>query len=243
MTDQSYSTGLPEILPVRNGNDEDTMSSLQIADVVKSRHNDVKRSIRRLADRGVIQLTPLAEVKNHLGQTVEVYNVNERDSYIVVAQLSPEFTAALVDEWQRLKNGGLSIPNFSDPASAARAWAEQYEARQIAERTKAEIGHRREATAMNTASQAVKKVNKLEIEMDRNQQYATVKRMEKLWHGQKFNWRELKYTAIEMGIPPVDVFDANYGTVKAYHADVWQEAYALEIPHVNDTRRTRSEEN
>ncbi|GAA5647882.1 hypothetical protein Vpro01_03678 [Vibrio proteolyticus] len=29
------------------------------------------------------------------GRTLTVYNVNKRDSYIVVAQLSPEFTAQI----------------------------------------------------------------------------------------------------------------------------------------------------
>ena len=47
------------------GNDEQPRALL-----VESRHDDVKRSIVRLADRGVIQLPPLAEVKNHLGQTL-----------------------------------------------------------------------------------------------------------------------------------------------------------------------------
>ena len=58
---------------------------------------------------------------------------------------------------------------------------------------------------------------------------ATVKRMQMIHHGQPFNWRHLKSTAAEMNIPPIEVFDANYGKVKAYHADVWREAYALEI--------------
>lgn len=80
-----------------------TMSSREIADLVESRHDDVKRSIERLAERGIIQLPPLADVKNHLNQTVSVYLVNKRDSYVVVAQLSPEFTARLVDRWQELE--------------------------------------------------------------------------------------------------------------------------------------------
>lgn len=80
------------------------MSSLEISELVESRHDKVKQSIERLSARGVIQLPPLGEVKNHLGQTVSVYLVCKRDSYIVVAQLSPEFTARLVDRWQELEN-------------------------------------------------------------------------------------------------------------------------------------------
>lgn len=80
-----------------------TMTSQEIADLVGSRHDDVKRSIGRLAGRGVIQLPPMAEVKNHIGQAVSVYQICKRDSFVVVAQLSPEFTAALVDRWQELE--------------------------------------------------------------------------------------------------------------------------------------------
>lgn len=83
-----------------------TMSSQQISELVDSRHDKVKQSIERLAERGAIQLPPLGEVKNHLGQAVSVYEVCKRDSFVVVAQLSPEFTAALVDRWQELEQDG-----------------------------------------------------------------------------------------------------------------------------------------
>ena len=53
--------------------------------------------------------------------------------------------------------------------------------------------------------------------------------MEMAYHGQKFDWRILKEAASEMGVAPRKIFDANYGTVNAYHADVWAEAYAVEI--------------
>lgn len=213
-----------------------TMSSREIAELVESRHDNVKRTIERLAERGLVRFTPMEET-SHEGagaRPVDVYRVGKRDSYVIVAQLSPEFTARLVDRWQKLEEelaaNRLVIPDFSDPAAAARAWANEYEARKLAERTKAEIGSRREATAMNTASQAVKKADRLALELDRAHSYATIKRMGMLYHGQEFNWRVLKRSAVEMEIPAIDVFDANYGTVKAYHADVWREAYALEIP-------------
>lgn len=93
-----------------------TMSSRDIADLVESRHDDVKRSIERLAERGIIQLPPMADVKNHLNQSVSVYLVGKRDSYVVVAQLSPEFTARLVDRWQELEAASNSVipQSFSD---------------------------------------------------------------------------------------------------------------------------------
>jgi phage regulator Rha-like protein len=86
-----------------------TMSHTQIAELVKSRPDSVKRTMERLCEKGVIQLTPMVEV-NHKGQTVNVYAVNERDSYVVVAQLSPEFTAYLVDEWTSRKKPKLMTP-------------------------------------------------------------------------------------------------------------------------------------
>lgn len=81
-----------------------TMTSLEISELVESRHDNVKTTIERLGARGVIQLPALQEVKNHLGQTVKVYPVGKRDSYVVVAQLCPEFTARLVDRWQELEH-------------------------------------------------------------------------------------------------------------------------------------------
>jgi len=76
-----------------------TMTSLEIAELLGRRHDNVKRTIETLADKGIFQLPQIEEVKNHKGQRVQVYLCDKRTSMIVVAQLSPEFTAALVDYW------------------------------------------------------------------------------------------------------------------------------------------------
>lgn len=106
-----------------------TMSSREIADLVESRHDSVKRTIERLQDKGLIQLTPMVEVKNHLGQVVTEYQLIKRDSYVVVAQLSPEFTARLVDRWQELESKQMpQIPQtLSEALRLAADQAEQIE--------------------------------------------------------------------------------------------------------------------
>ena len=88
-----------------------TMTSIEIAELVGSRHSDVKRSIERLVAKGVIQHTPLATVENNQSLSPNKYTKayffegeqGKRDSIVVVAQLSPEFTARLVDRWRELE--------------------------------------------------------------------------------------------------------------------------------------------
>lgn len=124
----------------RNGSGENvarTMSSKEIADLVGSRHDSVKRAIERLADRGVIVQPPAVDEQSpdSIGRLrmESVYQIGKRDSYVIVAQLCPEFTAKLVDRWQELESKQeIALPDFSNPAAAARAWAEQFELRQAA---------------------------------------------------------------------------------------------------------------
>lgn len=109
-----------------------TMSSREIADLLEARHDSVKRTIERLAERGVIGLPPLVEYADSLGRKATEYHIVKRDSYVIVAQLSPEFTARLVDRWQDLEERATGLPNFNDPIAAARAWIEAKELEQFA---------------------------------------------------------------------------------------------------------------
>lgn len=110
---------------------EPTMNSLEISELVESRHDKVKQSIERLAKRSVIQLPPMGGVRNHLNQVVAVYQINKRDSYVIVAQLSPEFTARLVDRWQELESQKSIIPQTLP--EALRLAADLAEQKQIVE--------------------------------------------------------------------------------------------------------------
>ena len=102
------------ILP-QFGNSEQSMTSLEIAELVEKRHDNVKRTIESLVNANIISNPQIEDgIKSANGVIPKVYvfkgEKGKRDSIIVVAQLCPEFTARLVDRWAELegKNRELS---------------------------------------------------------------------------------------------------------------------------------------
>lgn len=82
-----------------------TMSSREMAGLVEKRHDSVKRTIETLAANGLIAQPQIVDGEKAANGVVEaLYLVGKRDSYVVVAQLSPAFTARIVDRWQELES-------------------------------------------------------------------------------------------------------------------------------------------
>ena len=96
------------------------------------------------------------------------------------------------------------------------------------EKTKAWIGNKREAQAMNTASQKSKEVKKLQVALDLEMSFATVKKVEKMT-GRKYNWRNLKKYCQDAGLGWNKAFDSNYGSVNSYPIEAWKNVYGIEI--------------
>ena len=72
--------------------------------------------------------------------------------------------------------------------------------------------------------------SELQIELDRDKQYYTVKRVAKL---NKINWRTIDWRSLKQASHAMEktikkVFDPNLEKVNAYHIDVWQ----YEYPHL-----------
>lgn len=112
-----------------------TMSSREIAELVDSRHDSVKRTIERCSEKGVFDIPPLVAYRDSVGRGGQhEYLLNKRDSLIVVAQLCPEFTARIVDRWQELEaSQPVAIPkSFSEALRLAAEQAELIEQQQAA---------------------------------------------------------------------------------------------------------------
>lgn len=223
-----------------------SMTSLEISELVESRHDSVKRTIERLANQGVIELPPTVEIKTATKPTA-VYRFTgeqgKRDSIIVVAQLSPEFTAKLVDRWQELEKqianqqpAAPAIPQtLPEALRLAADLAEQKQAieaeRDEAVRTKAMISNKREASAMATASAAKREVERLKQELGRNQKHATITAVEQVT-GEKFPrnaYVALRKWCKAHNASPAEVFDERYGMVKAWPAGAWLEIHNIDL--------------
>lgn len=112
-----------------------TMSSREIAQLCQKPHDNVLKLIRSLIDGGIVKsTTPHQYMHPQNGQWYTEFLSDKRDSLVVVARLSPEFTAAVIDRWQELEaqNNTPALPNFADPVQAARAWADAMERQQQA---------------------------------------------------------------------------------------------------------------
>lgn len=219
-----------------------TMTSLEIAELVESRHDKVRQSIERLAERGVFTLPPLGEVSNPgMGPaTIAVYRLDKRSSLIAVAQLCPEFTARIVDRWQELEAAraapAVVLPDFTNPAIAARAWADAMEAGQAlaierdhAIATKAQIGSRREATAMATAAAAKRETARLKDQLGFSARHATILQVEDAT-GADYDFVPLRRWCKAHEVTPETVPDKRYPKgVKAWPAAAWMDVYGVDL--------------
>lgn len=115
---------------------KETMTSLEIAEVTGKRHSDVLEAIRNMegAWAKVAQRKfPLGSYKDANNQSRPCYILNKTECLYVATKFNDEARAKLVLRWEELENqvrkSEIVMPNFSNPAEAARAWANQYEQR------------------------------------------------------------------------------------------------------------------
>jgi phage regulator Rha-like protein len=97
-----------------------TMSSREIAELTKQRHDNVRAKIKSLADSGVIHLPEIREYEvgynNQKGmEYVFSSDQGKRDSTVVVAQLDPALTGQIVDRWIQLEGLVAKTQPAQDP--------------------------------------------------------------------------------------------------------------------------------
>ena len=79
------------------------MSSREIAELVEARHNDVVATIERLFSKGLLRSSRETRKESTGGRPIDVYDLIERDTHLVVSGYSDEHRARVIDRWQELE--------------------------------------------------------------------------------------------------------------------------------------------
>ena len=109
-----------------------TMTSREIADLVEARHNDVVATIERLFGKGLLRSSRKTRREETGGRPIEVYDLIERDTHLVVSGYSDEHRARVIDRWQELESQqSPKLPQtMAQALRLAAEQAEQLEAQQ-----------------------------------------------------------------------------------------------------------------
>jgi hypothetical protein len=216
-----------------------TMSSREIAELTGKEHRHVMRDIRVMKDQLGDLFVGVDQNWTH-PQNGMIYPemVLDKDTTMcLIAGYDAVVRMRIIKRWKELEGkkdqpielSRLEILQMAMESEQGRLLA--LEQRDEAVRTKAEIGSRREATAMATASAKAREVARLKSELGRNQAHATIKAVEKMTKRAfgKQGWRPLRDYCLEHGMVARNVVDEQYGTVKAWPSIAWRDVYGIDL--------------
>ena len=112
------------------------MTSLQIAEVTGKNHAHVMRDIRNLLEQGVNESNfGLVDYKDKKGEMRPMYELTPKGCLILASGYDPVLREKIVDkleEYQQAERANMiALPNFTDPAEAAMAWAKEYREKKV----------------------------------------------------------------------------------------------------------------
>ena len=187
-----------------------TMSSLELVDIInKVRGQEGKAALRH--DNFMVRVKEVLgeDALNFQGIYLDsmnrqkpCYHLPKREAHLMVMSENYKVQAAVYDRMVELEG---------PPKQMTRREMAEYQLKLIIDLEEAEA-----------------RVESLQITLDENHQWASVKRMEKE-HKRSFKWQELKAYSLVNDYEIKRVFDQNYGEVNAYHADVWLAVYGVKV--------------
>lgn len=134
-----------------------TMSSRVIAEICEKDHPHVKRDCEVMFKGLKLDASKFGGIYlDSMNRQQTEYLLDEELTMTLVTGYSIVLRNRVIKRWKELENqsqsNAIALPNFTDPAEAARAWAEQFEAKQLAEKQIAVLAPKAEAleTIANT---------------------------------------------------------------------------------------------
>lgn len=114
------------------------MSSREIAELCGKIHSHVLRDIREMIKQignPSLDYKQYQTLKDDIGRTASI-NLNKDLTMTLITGYRADIRYQVIKRWQELEQvavAPVALPDFTNPAEAARAYADQYEAKKLAE--------------------------------------------------------------------------------------------------------------
>lgn len=215
-----------------------TMSSRVIAELTGKEHKHVLRDCLTMLDELGLDPKGYAQDWTHPqnGQTYSEYLLPKDLVETLITGYSIKLRYQVIQRLHELEN--LLKPNVmlpQDIPTALRALADTHEQlqqaqfeREIAVKTKAHISDKKTATAMATASNAVRENQRLKEKIGQSKRNATVLAVERIT-GKNYKWQALNKWCKAHGVKPQKVQDDRFGRVNTYPSQAWFDTYGVDL--------------
>ena len=228
------------ILTQFGNSEQKTMSTRIIAELCEKEHRNVKRDSEVMFQGLQLDTLKFEHIYfDSMNRQQTEYLLDEELTMTLVTGYNIVLRNRVIKRWRELESQ-VGLPSYAidDPIERAKKWIEEEKQKQIAiqERdhaiaTKAEIGSRREATAMGRLSAKVKEVEKLKTQPDSSTGFATIKKVQSLTGG-TYDTYALRRHSKAQGLEIQKAEDANYGSVNSYHKDAWLAVYNINLSSI-----------
>lgn len=189
---------------------EQTMSSLEIADLTGKQHAHVMRDIRNMFEELEIDESKFGGIYlDTYKREKPCYQLDRNLTLTLVSGYNTKMRHLIVTRWQELEAGGQPM---------TRLEAAKYQVKLIEELEAKEAEIR----------QLEEDKQDLKITLDEAEQWSSIKRQEMI-HNKSFKWQGLKQWHTQKKVPMKRVFDQNYGHVNAYSAEAWEDVYGITL--------------
>lgn len=120
-------------------NAKETMSSREIAELVGKLHSNVMRDIKNMMQQLDSQNQfnfELVEYTDAKGEKRPMYELTKKGCLCLASGYNANLRMRIINRWEELEaekhSNVIQLPDFTNPAEAAIAWAEQYKAKEAA---------------------------------------------------------------------------------------------------------------
>lgn len=218
-----------------------TMTSLELVDYINSQrgegeatlaHSDFLKKVPQVLGDGAGNFSfTYRDVQN---KERPCYRFPKREACLMAMSYSYELQAKVFDRMSALEAAAApALPSYTE---ALRQLADQIESNQAlalerdhAIATKAQIGSRREATAMATAAAAKREAARLKDQLGFSARHATILQVEDA-AGEDYDFVPLRRWCKAHEVTPETVPDKRYPKgVKAWPAAAWMDVYGVDL--------------